>query len=249
MDILHQVLIIARDNKLFRAPITRQSPRIMDLGAGTGIWAIQVADDLFRDAQVMAVDLNMIQPEWIPPELTIKQYDIEEPAWDTLLMDCDLIHLRMLLGSIRTDLWPQIYRNIFEHLTPGFGYVEQVEIDWTPRWDDDDTKPTDSQFQHWAKLFLAGMDNFNRSARVEPEDTRRMIEAAGFTEVGQEVIRAYVCPCSLDWRKRKLARWFNCALTYSLEPFSFMPLIEKQVMKYTDVLELCEKVKNEICTT
>ncbi|KAF4471554.1 methyl transferase [Fusarium albosuccineum] len=113
MDILHQVLLIARDNKLFRAPITRQSPRIMDLGAGTGIWAIQVADEH------TAID-------HLPPSNT---------------------------GD--------------RHLTPGFGYVEQVEIDWTPRWDDDDKKPADSQFQHWAELFLAGMDNFNRSAGVE----------------------------------------------------------------------------------
>ncbi|KAH7118201.1 hypothetical protein B0J13DRAFT_569996 [Dactylonectria estremocensis] len=80
-----------------------------------------------------------------------------------------------------------------------------VEIDWTPRWDDDEKKPANSSFQQWAQLFLAGMDQFNRSARVTPRETRQMIEAAGFTDVKQEVIQAFVCPWSPDWHKREIA--------------------------------------------
>lgn len=52
----------------------------------------------------------------IPVGVMPKQYDIEEPTWGPLLSDCDLIHLRMMLGSIQTDLWPQVYRKIFEYV-------------------------------------------------------------------------------------------------------------------------------------
>lgn len=45
LDIFHKVFLLARGNKPFQAPIRRQSPRIMDLGTGTGIWAINVAEE------------------------------------------------------------------------------------------------------------------------------------------------------------------------------------------------------------
>jgi hypothetical protein len=100
----------------------------------------------------------------IPRGLTIKQFDIEEPSWDSLLFDCNLVHMRLLFGSIETDLWPEIYRKIFNHLAPGKGYVEH-EVDWTSHWKGDDI-PIQSAFMEWAELFLKGMDHCNRSARV-----------------------------------------------------------------------------------
>ncbi|KAI8691550.1 Secondary metabolism regulator LAE1 [Fusarium sp. Ph1] len=246
LDIFHKVFLVARGNKPFHCPIMRKTPRIMDLGTGTGIWAINVAEDCLSDAQIMAVDLNQIQPALIPVGVMPKQYDIEEPTWGPLLSDCDLIHLRMMLGSIQTDLWPQVYRKIFEHLTPGLGHLEHVEIDWTPRWDDDE-RPSNSSFTQWAELFLTGMDQFNRTARVAPEETRQMLEAAGFTDIKQEIIPAFVCPWSPDRREREIARWFNLGLSHSLESLSLMPLVEKHRLGPDEVRELCARVKREIC--
>ncbi|KAF7548281.1 hypothetical protein G7046_g8731 [Stylonectria norvegica] len=266
LDIFHKVFLVARQNKPFHVPIMRQVPKIIDLGTGTSIWAINLAEEYvlsvgvllrrrivltgyryFREGQIMVVDLNQIQPPLIPVGIVPQQYDIEEPTWDALWTDCDFIHIRMLLGSIQTDLWPQVYRNVFEHLAPGIGHMEHVEIDWTPRWDDDNNKPENSAFKEWAELFYTGMDEFNRTARIRSYETRQMIEAAGFTEFKEEVIKAYVCPWSQDRRIRELARWFNLGLSHSLESLSFMPLIEKHGMKYEEVRELCKKVKNEIC--
>ncbi|KAF4979904.1 hypothetical protein FZEAL_3985 [Fusarium zealandicum] len=50
----------------------------------------------------------------IPAGVILEQFDIEEPAWNPLLTECDLIHMRMLLGGIQTDVWPQIYNNAFK---------------------------------------------------------------------------------------------------------------------------------------
>lgn len=124
--------------------------------------------------------------------------------------------------------------------------MEHVEIDWTPRWDDKE-RPSQSAFQEWTELFYDGMDQFNRRARVLPHETRQMIEAAGFTDIKEEVIKASVSPWSEDRADRTFARWFNLGLSHSLEALSLMPLIEKQGMKFEDVRELCEKVKKEIC--
>ncbi|KAL2675254.1 Secondary metabolism regulator lae1 [[Neocosmospora] mangrovei] len=174
----------------------RKTPRIMDLGTGTGIWAINVAEDCLSDAQIMAVDLNQIQPAL--------------------------------------------------HLTPGLGHMEHVEIDWTPRWDDDE-RPSNSSFTQWAELFLTGMDQFNRTARVVPEETRQMLEATGFIDIKHEIIPAFVCPWSPDRREREIARWFNLGLSHSLESLSLMPLVEKHGLGPDEVRELCARVKREIC--
>jgi hypothetical protein len=49
----------------------------------------------------------------IPVGMKTVKFDIEEPSWDPLYRDCDLVHMRMLYGSIQTDLWPEMYRKAF----------------------------------------------------------------------------------------------------------------------------------------
>lgn len=47
MDIYHKLFLVARREQLHQAPITAQQwdqPRILDLGCGTGIWAIDMAE-------------------------------------------------------------------------------------------------------------------------------------------------------------------------------------------------------------
>lgn len=45
MDIYHQLFIVARRGHLHQTPIPQHwSPRILDLGCGTGIWAIDMAE-------------------------------------------------------------------------------------------------------------------------------------------------------------------------------------------------------------
>ncbi|KAH6973339.1 hypothetical protein EDB80DRAFT_900504 [Ilyonectria destructans] len=139
--------------------------------------------------------------------------------------------------------WSRIWAKNF----PGIGHMEHVEIDWMPRWDAD-KRPEKSVFEEWAELFYDGMDHFNRCARVKPQETRQMIEAAGFTDVREEVIKVNVCPWSENKAEHELARWFNLRLTQSLEALSLMPPIEKKEMTIDEVRQLCAKVKKEMCT-
>jgi len=50
------------DGKLHLAPLDAPQ-RILDIGTGTGIWAIDIADE-YPMAEVIGTDLSPIQPRW-----------------------------------------------------------------------------------------------------------------------------------------------------------------------------------------
>ncbi len=54
---------ITMGNRLHYAPLGEKTRRILDLGAGTGIWAIEMGDE-WPDAEVIGTDLSPTQPTW-----------------------------------------------------------------------------------------------------------------------------------------------------------------------------------------
>ena len=91
------------------------------------------------------------------------------------------------------------------------------------------------------------MDLYNRSARVQPQETRRQIEAAGLVDFKEETFKCYINPWHTNTRKKEVARWFNLGLTMGLEALSFMPLINNLGYSQEGVEELCARAKKEAC--
>jgi methylase of polypeptide subunit release factors len=48
----------------YLAPLESPVKRILDVGTGTGIWAVEMAEK-FPEAQVIATDITPIQPNWV----------------------------------------------------------------------------------------------------------------------------------------------------------------------------------------
>ena len=57
------MLRITLGDKLFLAPIREKPKNILDIGTGTGIWAIEMAD-AFPDTHIIGTDLSATQPTW-----------------------------------------------------------------------------------------------------------------------------------------------------------------------------------------
>jgi hypothetical protein len=64
-DLQHCKFMLLLGDQLHLAPIAEKPQRILDLGTGSGIWAIDRADK-FPTAQVTGVDLAAVQPSLVP---------------------------------------------------------------------------------------------------------------------------------------------------------------------------------------
>ncbi|KAL9042880.1 MAG: hypothetical protein Q9180_000264 [Flavoplaca navasiana] len=63
LDIMHKLTEVSLGGKLNLAPIPADAKRILDIGTGTGIWAIE-AGDKYPQAEILGNDISPIQPKW-----------------------------------------------------------------------------------------------------------------------------------------------------------------------------------------
>lgn len=110
-------------NQLLFAPLGVNPQEILDIGTGTGIWAIEMGD-IYESANILGVDLSPIQPEWVPPNVRFMVDDIESP-WLHPRNFFDYIHARHTVMAIKD--WPRLMRRSLEHLRPG-GWLEIQEV-------------------------------------------------------------------------------------------------------------------------
>jgi len=195
MDIHYHSVRLVLGNRHFIAPV-EDPTSILDVGTGTGIWAMDVADD-YPGATVVGIDLSPIQPTAVPPNLEFQIMDADEP-WD-FTNRFDYVHTRLMNGfSIKS--WPFFYEQAFAALQPG-GWVENQEFE--VRFGcDDGTMSHDSPCLRWATLWNQGIENFGLTGRCYPERMKQQMEAAGFVNVA---VRYYRMPIG-TWPKDKRLR-------------------------------------------
>jgi SAM-dependent methyltransferase len=183
MDMHYHSLRLALKNRHWIAPI--EDPKsILDVGTGTGIWAMDVADD-YPSTQIIGIDLSPIQPTAVPPNLQFLVMDADEP-WDGYEQRFDYVHTRLMNGfSIKS--WPFFYRQAFASLEPG-GWVENQEFELVFGCDDN-SQPPDSPSVRWATLLNEGITNFGLTGRCYPNVMKQQMEEAGFINVSWEFYR------------------------------------------------------------
>ncbi|KAI5782386.1 S-adenosyl-L-methionine-dependent methyltransferase [Peziza echinospora] len=118
LDLYHHIFCRILGGRLYTAPLAGPR-RVLDVGTGTGIWAMDFAD-AHPAAEIHATDLSPIQPAWAPPNVRFEVDDAEE-EWAYPAAHFDYVHMRTLSGSFRD--WGAVLRKAYEHLVPG-GYVE-----------------------------------------------------------------------------------------------------------------------------
>ncbi|KAL8744968.1 MAG: hypothetical protein Q9190_002856 [Brigantiaea leucoxantha] len=267
MDEMNQLFLVARRNALHKAPIVtadNEPPRILDLGCGTGIWCMDMAEKYEKyQAEVWGMDLANIQPQQIHPSIRLRVPRDYESPWNLGQESFNLIHLRLGNGSVSN--WPEMYSNIYRsvawsrgmiahvcnlltldrHLKPGIGFFEQVEMDLEPRCDDG-TLPANATIRHWYNSLAQATYLANRPIAYR-HDTRQMLEAQGFTEIEEEVIRVPLSGWTKVPHEQAMSRWYSLALTEGLEAYSLGPLTREPCLwPREDVHRYCKEVEREI---
>ncbi|KAI1372349.1 S-adenosyl-L-methionine-dependent methyltransferase [Hypoxylon crocopeplum] len=214
MDILHHVSTLLQDGKLFLAPIGENVQKVLDVGCGTGIWAIDFADQ-FPNAEVVGVDLSPQQPQWLPPNLKFEVDDVTRP-WTYEPDSFDYIHMRWLVGAIPD--WPALFKEVFTALKPG-GYFETKESSAVIT-SDDGTVTEGSALDQWGKVFgEAGKDD-GRTFRVVEEDIqRKAMEEAGFVDIREHNFKTPLGSWPADAKEREIGHFNQAALEQDAEGF------------------------------
>ena len=184
MDLHHHIFRLTLGGPLIRAPIPPDPQRVLDLGTGTGIWAMDFADE-YPSAVVIGNDLSPIQPTWVPVNCKFVVDDMENDWLYRPQEKFDFIHGRGLCGSIRD--WDRLYGQISQHLKPG-GWLEMQEYEaWVKSDDDPDLLNAPSVLQ-WQQLVDEATIIFGKRLNVAHTVKQRFIDA-GFEDVREDVYK------------------------------------------------------------
>ncbi|ETN44269.1 uncharacterized protein HMPREF1541_10449 [Cyphellophora europaea CBS 101466] len=216
LDIGHHVFKILLGGQLHLAPIDINAGRVLDVGTGTGIWAIEFAD-MNPDSSVIGTDLSPIQPTWVPPNCEFEVNDCTG-EWGFQEESFDFIHIRGLYGSVAD--WDAFYQEVYKHLKPG-AYVQQVEQSVEPKSDDRTTDGT--VFERWGKLSLECGDKFGKTLRVVDESAGYM-KKAGLEDVTEKRFKIPIGPWAKDKRMKELGIYNRLQCEEGIEGWSMMLL-------------------------
>jgi SAM-dependent methyltransferase len=222
----------------------QEPPRVLDLGCGPGNWMLDMAVH-FRDAEFVGVDLHRMGPPNIEPNVAFKApWDYEGPwAWGE--RSWDLIHLQMGLGSVSN--WYALYQKILDHLIPGTGYFESVELDYEPRAEDGKSHP--GRLMDWWEVYVKGhYDAMGRRIHYDPA-TPEILRRMGFKDVVHKEYKIPLSEWHRDVAKTRASKWWQISMGLNgdgsggqgLEAICLMPLCKYSSWSADHVRRLCNE--------
>ncbi|KAB8203582.1 AdoMetMTase [Aspergillus parasiticus SU-1] len=239
---MHHLFKLLLGGALYRAPIeqTQTPQRILDVGTGTGIWAIDIAED-FPGAEIVGTDLSPIQPNWAPPNCTFLVDDAESEWAFSPSEAFDYIHVRSLGGGISD--WKQFLNQAYNHVKPG-GWVEIQEYETWLR-SDDGTAERAPMLMDWQYKIDEASRLFGRHMNVAPHLAQWM-EDAKFINVQDDVYKAPVGSWPKNNRLKEIGRVGRVTLYEAVEPYTLA--LFTRVLGYSpeDARDYVDKVRAEL---
>ena len=231
LDLLHHIFKLMLDGELFRAPIPPDPHRVLDFGTGTGIWAMDFADQ-FPSAEVVGTDLSPIQPMWVQPNCRFYVDDVESEWVYRESEAFDFIHGRGMAGSIRD--WPKLYEQIYKNLKPG-GYLEMQEYETWVR-SDDGTLENAKFIIEWQEKIDEASKAFGKQMNVAGLQ-KGYIQDAGFEDVTEDIYKVSLLisdnpeslltsnqlpqgPWPKDKKQKLIGRYQIAQMLAAVEPFT-----------------------------
>lgn len=234
-----QHLLLLNTDGLHRAPLPEGLQRVLDVGTGTGEWAIAFAET-YPSAMVTAVDIS---PNVMPTETHPNCSFLVDDAENDLGLgnnEFDYIHVRLLHGL--RDLRRFVAR-AFEALVPG-GYIEIKEFEFPLQFHDPD-KAKGSALMTWSTNVVEGALELGIDLTIV-DKISATLEETGFENIGESIC---VWPIG-TWPKKKRRRILGTKLQQywfeTLAAFAWRPFREKNCHKEKTQC-LLANARTEIC--
>ncbi|KAG4280179.1 hypothetical protein FPRO06_11512 [Fusarium proliferatum] len=222
-DMLHHYTLLLFDDKLQLAPIDKNPQKILDIGTGTGIWAIDMADE-YPSAEVLGTDISAVQPAFVPLNCSF-QIEDAQLDWTFKPDEFDFIHIRYLYGAI--DDWKKLYRQAFAHVRPG-GWVESLEIDIETHSENPRIEKDEGHiFKKWCKLFFECGRQTGRTWEIARDGRQEeYMREAGFTDLFSKSWKLPVGGWPQDKKLKQIGLYNGAFIDHSIDAFAIFPIGE-----------------------
>lgn len=209
-DMKHHIAMLTTQGRLHLAPVNPNPENILDIGTGTGIWAISMADT-YPDAQVIGTDLSPIQPIWIPPNMIVEVDDAED-RWLYQPNSIDFVHVRFMFFGIRN--WSKLVRQAMRALKPG-GWIELTELHVVPE-SPDGTMPDPCQIKEFSSVIKPVAAEVGLDIDVA-QKFKGYLEMAGYEDVQEVVYELPIGDWPSDRRMKEMGRYHLFQFTGGLQ--------------------------------
>ncbi|KAF5505063.1 Secondary metabolism regulator LAE1 [Colletotrichum siamense] len=255
LKLQHHIWLITLNGELACNPEKHKAKRVMDMGTGTGVWAIDFVSeadaypgseasdcgitlvtwhDLYtNNYKVIGVDLSAIQPEYFEIDDLEKDWKWKRPF--------DFIFCRAMAGSFFD--FPSIIRKAFDNLNPG-GWFEMQDLE-LPMFCTDGTITTDSALWRWHAAVVEAARATGRPLDYAPKCIPDL-QRAGFVDIRRRTARWPFNTWPQHPKLKEIGRWHCANLEMGLEGFSMALLTRVKGWDPAEVSALCDEAKKEV---
>ncbi|KAI1760055.1 S-adenosyl-L-methionine-dependent methyltransferase [Hypoxylon sp. FL1150] len=175
-NLQHEISIEVHDGNLHLCPVANPR-RVLDVGTGTGIWAVEFAKRN-PDSEVVGIDLNPVpQPALVLPNCRFYVADVDED-WK-FTRPFDFIHVRSLGEPADKS---RLFQIIYDNLAPG-GWVEFQE--WILYLQSPDRSLEGTTLQKWNRLMAEGKLGIKKLGRslFYVLEYKNLLQQTGFRNI------------------------------------------------------------------
>ena len=241
LDIMTALFNQVNDGKLHFAPLDgTASRRILDIGAGTGAWCIDMGD-VYEHAEIIGIDISANMPELVPPNVRFEVADVED-SW-TFTQPFDFIHSRYMAGSIVN--WEGLMRKCFNNLKPG-GWAEFQDFD-IDYYSQDGTLTPEHALRWWLTTAYGVISTTRRTLKPGVQ-LEQWMRSTGFVNVQAIKTPLPLGPWPKDQRQRRIGLLNWAQLWEGLEGMSLRLFVDILGYSEAELQLLLVEVRKDLQT-
>ncbi|QIW96425.1 hypothetical protein AMS68_001943 [Peltaster fructicola] len=222
----HWMLTEARGGSITLAPLpTKNALNILDIGCGSGIWCLQMAED-HPNAKMVGADVSPVQPANKPENVEWIVLDFENGKWPFPENHFDLIHLSLVHGCV-TD-WEKTLTHIMQYVKPG-GFIEHQEfamggqyiLEQSGKRVNYSALQDPPAFARWPGLMCEAADKRGRTLHLGPK-LKEMQERAGLVGVEEAIYPLAIGTWPEDNRQKLVGTQFLHNVLTGIDGFTMV---------------------------